>query len=360
MSNVIIDSSSESVKREVHIDAGDHECWGSKRYCGECTRKFFQEQPSNWTSGNSEIDKIIRESQESGRNVNNSLEWIPFKQFYDIREVDKGAFSIVYLAYWMDGPLLMKAFPDEVSLKKNEKRIRMFYREGPIKVILKKLKKSQNISAEFINELKVHYKLYCKDLRKNVIRLFGISNDPTDGEFYMVLEYCEHGNMRRYLKLNSNSESLEWWWILFHIMSVFDSLSYIHKEGFTHNDLHSGNLLFTNFENRDALELKIADLGLSGPANQTRENEILKENLELRDLYGYSTLDEFADDVWEFKLKMFDISCRDANHQMEMHPKAIYTSQLISDLTKNVQWVSNELDRDNKYDSVQGRLKIDF
>ncbi|CAG8729135.1 11821_t:CDS:1, partial [Acaulospora morrowiae] len=57
---------------------------------------------------------------------------------------------------------------------------------------------------------------------------------------------------------------------------------------------------------------------------KTRE-DILKENLKLEDLCGYSSLDEFADDAWEFKLKQFDISCRDANHQMEMHPKAIYT-----------------------------------
>ncbi|CAG8790069.1 12362_t:CDS:2, partial [Acaulospora morrowiae] len=117
----------------------DHECWISRNSCGKCTRKFFQEQPSNWKSGNSEIDKIIRESQESRNNIHKTLEWIPFEQFYDIREIDKGAFSIVYLAYWMDGPLLMKAFPDE-------------------------LKKSQEISVEFINELKVHHKLYCEDL----------------------------------------------------------------------------------------------------------------------------------------------------------------------------------------------------
>ncbi|CAG8656237.1 18690_t:CDS:2, partial [Acaulospora morrowiae] len=282
MSYVIIDSSSESVKRELHIDAGDHECW-FERACGECTQ-----------------------SQKSANNVDYILEWIPFEQFYDIREIDKGAFSIVYLAYWMDGPLFKKAFPDKVSLKKNEKRFRIFYREGHIKVMLKKLKKSQDISVEFINELKVHHKLYCKDLLKSVIRLFGISKDPRNGEFYMVLEYCEHGNMRR--------------------------LSCIHKEGFTHNDLHGGNLLFTN--PGYGFDLKIADLGLSGPANQTSKN-----------LCGYSSLDEFAEDVWEFKLKMFDISCQEINNKMEVHPKAIYTSQIISDLTKNIQWESNGLAR---------------
>ncbi|CAG8746892.1 13012_t:CDS:2, partial [Acaulospora morrowiae] len=88
--------------------------------------------------------------------------------------------------------------------------------------------------------------------------------------------------------------------------------------------------------------------------------DILKENLELRDLCGYSSLDEFADDVWEFKLKMFDISCREANHQKEMHPKAIYTSQLISDITKNVQWESNKSVQDGKFESVQKKLEINF
>ncbi|CAG8581438.1 4596_t:CDS:1, partial [Acaulospora morrowiae] len=74
INSIRANSSSKCIEREeVHIDTGDHVCW-FERACGECTHKFFQEQPSNWTSGNSEIDKIIREFQESGRDVDDSLE----------------------------------------------------------------------------------------------------------------------------------------------------------------------------------------------------------------------------------------------------------------------------------------------
>ncbi|CAG8696352.1 7383_t:CDS:2, partial [Acaulospora morrowiae] len=177
MNDVEHNSSFKSVKREVYINVGNHEC--SEKYCSKCVRKFFQEQPSHWTSGNLEIDKIIRESQKGAWRLDVILEWIPFEQFYNLRRIDEGAFGIVYSAYWRDGPL---------DIEKKD-TFSIFYREGPIKVILKKLKKSQNISVEFINELKVHHKLYCQDFSTNVIRLFGISKDPTDGEFYMVLEY---------------------------------------------------------------------------------------------------------------------------------------------------------------------------
>ncbi|CAG8573365.1 11169_t:CDS:2 [Acaulospora morrowiae] len=252
----------------MYIDAGDHECFDSY-FCAECIRRFFQEQPSRWTSGNSEIDKIIRKSQESLFAIKEPLEWIPFEQFHNVKKIDEGAFSTVYSANWRDGPLFRKDLPKKVFLKiitasfillyllytgyffstiwlfcvcylwlkKTEKRHRTFHREGMIKVILKKLKRSQDISVEFINELRVYHKLYCKDMRLRVVRLFGISKNPTDGEFIMVLEYCEHGNMRQYLESNSNCQNLR----------------------FIHNNLHSGNLLFTKFSFSSVPIMKIAD-----------------------------------------------------------------------------------------------------
>ncbi|CAG8502894.1 14592_t:CDS:1 [Acaulospora morrowiae] len=138
---------SKPVKREeAYIDSGDHECIDEK-YCLTCVRKFFQEQSSYWTSDNLEIDKIIRESQKGEQYLHKTLEWISFEQFYDVRRIEEGAFGIVYSAYWRDGPLHIE----------QKDRFRIFYREGHIKVILKKLKKSQNISVEFINEASIHH-----------------------------------------------------------------------------------------------------------------------------------------------------------------------------------------------------------
>jgi hypothetical protein len=36
------------------------------------------------------------------------LEWIPYNQFIDIKEIGKDAFSIFYSAKWEDGPLEYK------------------------------------------------------------------------------------------------------------------------------------------------------------------------------------------------------------------------------------------------------------
>ncbi|CAG8502874.1 14591_t:CDS:2 [Acaulospora morrowiae] len=91
----------------------------------------------------------------------------------------------------------------------------------------------------------------------------------------------------------------------------------------------------------------------------TRE-DIFKKNLELRYLCGYSSIEEFVDDLWEFKAKWYYVSYQETKNQTKIHPKAIYTSRLISDLTKNVQWESNESVRGDKYESAQKMLEINF
>jgi hypothetical protein len=44
------------------------------------------------------------------------VEWIPYNQFNDIKEIGKGGFAMVYSAAWMDGPL--KSDINEFELKR--------------------------------------------------------------------------------------------------------------------------------------------------------------------------------------------------------------------------------------------------
>jgi serine/threonine protein kinase len=70
------------------------------------------------------------------------VEWIPYNQFNIIKEIGKGGFATVYLAIWMDGPLIYSRYGNskpERSLNK--------------KVALKCLDSSQNITNEFLNEV---------------------------------------------------------------------------------------------------------------------------------------------------------------------------------------------------------------
>ena len=51
-------------------------------------------------SGNEFIDKFIKETQKNP--LKKQLKWIPYNRFKDIEYLDKGGFSIIYKAIWLD------------------------------------------------------------------------------------------------------------------------------------------------------------------------------------------------------------------------------------------------------------------
>ncbi|CAB5392282.1 unnamed protein product [Rhizophagus irregularis] len=73
------------------------------------------------------------------------LEWIEFDHFDLIENINKrGAFSSIYSAVWMEGP---RWNLDEEA--------EIWTRSGPIKVILKRINNSQNMSQEFVNQASI-------------------------------------------------------------------------------------------------------------------------------------------------------------------------------------------------------------
>ena len=66
-----------------------------------CNTVYFQKNFKNWTSGNKDIDKFIRNTQLSAHNnLEKVLEWIPYNRFYNIVK-DKSRNA--YIANWVDG-----------------------------------------------------------------------------------------------------------------------------------------------------------------------------------------------------------------------------------------------------------------
>src|SRR3989440_11201372 len=115
-----------------------------KSWCKECVPSCVIE---GWTSGNSEIDNFIKDTIYNAKNYlyNNIyypifLEWVPFDKFEDIKESGEGGFAKVYSATWIDGKTKYK-----INWKKAE--------PIPIKVALKRLYGSQNLSAEYLSEV---------------------------------------------------------------------------------------------------------------------------------------------------------------------------------------------------------------
>ena len=91
-------------------------------------------------NGNKKIDDLIQEMQLK-RNCRKDIvfEWIPYNQFDNIVEINKGDFATVYSAIWKDGPL--------------HQDYNRYTRKSDKKVALKCLHNSQNITNEFLNEV---------------------------------------------------------------------------------------------------------------------------------------------------------------------------------------------------------------
>ncbi|CAB5213126.1 unnamed protein product [Rhizophagus irregularis] len=176
------DPNSSKIDHENCYDLDDKKFW-----CKECVPRCIIE---GWTSGNDDIDNFIKDTiyNVGGECYPSFLEWVPFDKFKDMKQIGEGGFAKVYSATWIDGIAKYTKQDDENWIKIKPKSMQ---------VALKRLNGSQNMSADFLNELKTHWKLNC--LQNNSLKFYGITKDPETEEFMMVMEYAKDGNLRNVL-----------------------------------------------------------------------------------------------------------------------------------------------------------------
>jgi hypothetical protein len=127
--------------------------------CSYCNKPFIEElwckecdpfrMIEGWTSGNNDIDKFIKDTIYDRRDYGDDfIEWVPFDRFEDIKQIGEGGFAKVYSATWIDGNAEYDKQDDE-SWKKRKSQ--------PKEVALKRLNGSQNMSAEYLNEVCLMY-----------------------------------------------------------------------------------------------------------------------------------------------------------------------------------------------------------
>jgi len=117
-------------------------------WCKECNAKRFQQDFSNWTSGNEFIDKFIQEVQLNAINSEYVIEWIPYNRFKNVKYLNKGEFSTVYKAIWLDGPIQKWSYNDRKWIRCNKN-----YCTNEFVVALKNLNGSINLNEGFLNEV---------------------------------------------------------------------------------------------------------------------------------------------------------------------------------------------------------------
>ncbi|CAB5367075.1 unnamed protein product [Rhizophagus irregularis] len=153
------------------------------------------------SSGNEKIDGFIRERQLKINNYDDIvLEWIPYNQFNEIKEIGKNELITIYSAIWGIGPLYKSYSWCNYTRDSNKE------------VSLRCLHNLQESIDSLINEAKKY------PTKFNAFQVFyGISQDPDTGNYILVLT-CSSGNEKidsfiqeRQLKINNYDDIvLEW------------------------------------------------------------------------------------------------------------------------------------------------------
>ncbi len=114
-------------------------------YCEYCVRNYLKANFSNWTSGNNNIDNLIRECQMKTLLPEKVVEWIPYNRLKNIKYLTKGGYSKIYTAEWINGRYF------EWDSKKQQ-----LMRECEFKaqrVILKRLENVENANQNWLEEV---------------------------------------------------------------------------------------------------------------------------------------------------------------------------------------------------------------
>ncbi|CAG8689506.1 15456_t:CDS:1, partial [Dentiscutata heterogama] len=93
--------------------------------------------------------------------------------------------------------------------------------------------------------------------------VYGLSLNPKTGEYLMVFQYAESGDLVNYLK--NNWQSLKWKERINSLGSISFQLKQIHELGLIHADFHCRNILWhKNYGS-------VSDLGQSRKINDNKE-----------------------------------------------------------------------------------------
>ncbi|GET53926.1 kinase-like domain-containing protein [Rhizophagus irregularis DAOM 181602=DAOM 197198] len=249
---------------EKDLDKAFH--WYQKRqkmWCQQCNVKRFQKDFSKWTSKNESIDKFIQEAQLNAKNSYEILEWIPYNELSSINYHDKGGFSEIHKAIWSDGPIFSWNYDKQ-----------QWNRQTDHEVILKVLNDSSSLNNKFLDEWKYHHNCQKKSFSK-FIQFFGITQDPNNLNYMIVMSYAKKGNLRKCL---SKVITFKWQDKLQLLKKIILGLKVIHESNLTHGDFLDGNILMSG----DYNELFIIDLGLCKPISDLQDSD----NNKVNEVYG--------------------------------------------------------------------------
>lgn len=154
---------------------------------------------------------------------------------------------------------------------------RVFRAEDPktgelvaIKVLRKRHTEDQHQVDLFEREGKVGLTMH----HANIVRVISVSRDQDSGQYYIVMEFVEGGNLRDFLAIRQRLEPLE---ALKLMEDAVSGLAYAYSRGVTHRDIKLTNVLIS--AQRTA---KLVDFGLAGlyTAPSVRQEEQVERTVD--------------------------------------------------------------------------------
>ncbi|KLL02714.1 MAG: hypothetical protein MRECE_50c002 [Mycoplasmataceae bacterium CE_OT135] len=241
-----------------------------EQWCQDCNEPRIKKDFAKWTSHNPKVDAFIQKYQLQATDADKFLEWIPYEQFTEVEYLAEGGFGKVYKAQWTKGNIHHwdndnkqwhqekdHYYEEEDKQKEDFEENKDKYKKykNHREVVLKSLTNSQE-NTDFLEETANHKII--DDWFNNIVPCYGLSQDPQTGNYLMVMQYIERGDLRKYLK----NKNLSFKNKLFRLVNIAQGLKDIHQKNLVHRDFHSGNIL-----NND-IHSFITDLGLCKPADE--------------------------------------------------------------------------------------------
>ncbi|RIA82184.1 kinase-like domain-containing protein [Glomus cerebriforme] len=215
------------------------------------------------------------------------VEWIPYNSLQNINYLTKGGCSEIYTADWIGGQYY------EWNSEQQQ-----LDRYGTLEVILKRLENVKSANRSWFDEAKSH--LTINNKWDDIVQCHGLTQDPSNGNYMLVMRKLDI-DLRKYLQQNHNQ--ITWRERIKITFDIIDALDSIHNENAIHRDLHSGNILYLEFNNY----WLISDLGFCGPADKPLGS--IYGNLpyiapEVIVGKGYT----FASDIYSIAMLMWEVS----------------------------------------------------
>jgi serine/threonine protein kinase len=138
-----------------------------------------------------------------------------------------------------------------------------------IKVLRRRWSEDQQRIDLFHREGKVGMSLQ----HPNIVEILAVNQDPTTGQYYIVMEFVEGGNLREILASQKKVEPAK---ALKLIEDAVNGLAHAYKRGITHRDVKLTNILISS-----AGEAKLVDFGLAQIyANVGREEDRVERTVD--------------------------------------------------------------------------------